>query len=97
MARDWVARTTQHSFIEPALHNDSSIGDPPTAIFGKGLFDLVSSAKKTLGITICTCGRHSGGHMHPETIDAMDYLYAHHAGPGHVHLLLLSHDRIRRT
>ena len=77
MARDWVARTTQHSFIEPALHNDSSIGDPPTAIFGKGLFDLVSSAKKTLGITICTCGRHSGGHMHPETLDAMDYLYAH--------------------
>src|SRR5262249_60246665 len=24
-----------------------------------------------------TCGRHAGGHMHPETIDAMDYLYAH--------------------
>jgi hypothetical protein len=77
MARDWVARTTQHSFIEPALHNDSSIGNPPTAIFGKGLFDLVFSAKKTLGISICTCGRHSGGHMHPETLDAMDYLYAH--------------------
>jgi hypothetical protein len=79
MARDWVARTTQHSFIEPALHNDSSIGDPPTAIFGKGLFNLVAGAKKTLGITICTCGRHSGGHMHPETLDAMDYLYAHDA------------------
>jgi hypothetical protein len=77
MARDWVARTTQHSFIEPALHNDSSIGDPPTAIYGKGLFNLVSGARKTLGITICTCGRHSGGHMHPETLDAMDYLYAH--------------------
>ena len=77
MAKDWVERTTQHSFIEPALHNDSSIGDPPTAIFGKGLFNLVSGAKKTLGITICTCGRHSGGHMHPETLDAMDYLYAH--------------------
>jgi hypothetical protein len=77
MARDWVARTTQHSFIEPALHNDSSIGDPPTAIFGKGLFNLVANASKTLGITICTCGRHSGGHMHPETLDAMDYLYAH--------------------
>ena len=77
MARDWVKRTTQHSFIEPALHNDSSLGDPPTAIYGKGLFNLVSGAKKTLGITICTCGRHSGGHMHPETLDAMDYLYAH--------------------
>ena len=65
MARDWVKPTTQHSFIEPALHNDSSIGDPPTAIYGKGLFNLVSGAKKTLGITICTCGRHSGGHHAP--------------------------------
>jgi hypothetical protein len=77
MAKDWVGRTTQHSFIEPALHNDSSIGDPPIAIHGKGLFNLVQGAKKSLGITICTCGRHSGGHMHPETLDAMDYLYAH--------------------
>ena len=75
MARDWVERTTKNSFIEPALHNDSSIGDPPTAIFGKGLFEHVSNAGKTLGIRICTCGRHAGGHMHPETIDAMDYLY----------------------
>ena len=77
MARDWVDRTTQHSFIEPALHNDSSIGDPPTAIFGKGLFEHVAQAGKSLGITVCTCGRHAGGHMHPETLDAMDYLYAH--------------------
>ena len=77
MARDWVGRTTQHSFIEPALHNDSSIGgDPPTAIRGKGLFNLVSGARKSLGISFCTCGRHEGGHMHPETLDAMDYLYA---------------------
>jgi hypothetical protein len=76
MARDWVERTTQHSFIEPALHNDSSIGDPPTAVFGKGLFEHVFNAGKNLGISICTCGRHAGGHMHPETIDAMDYLYA---------------------
>lgn len=76
MAKDWVERTTQHSFIEPALHNDSSIGDPPTAIFGKGLFEHVFNAGKNLGIRVCTCGRHAGGHMHPETIDAMDYLYA---------------------
>lgn len=75
MARDWVDRTTRHSFIEPALHNDSSIGDPPTAILGKGLFEHVSNAGRNLGIRICTCGRHAGGHMHPETIDAMDYLY----------------------
>ena len=66
----------QHSFIEPALHNDSSIGDPPTAIFGKGLFEHVAKAGRTSASRICTCGRHAGGHMHPETIDAMDYLYA---------------------
>ena len=36
MAADWVARTSRHDFIEPALHNDSSIGDPPTAIHGRG-------------------------------------------------------------
>lgn len=77
MARDWVQRTTQHSFIEPALHNDTSIGIPPTAIFGQGLFNLVTDARKTLGISFCTCGRHEGGHLHPETLDAMDYLYAH--------------------
>lgn len=76
MAAEWVQRTSQHGFIEPALHNDSSIGDPPEAIFGKGLFTHVSNASRNLGIRICTCGRHAGGHMHPETIDAMDYLYA---------------------
>ncbi|MGK2952383.1 MAG: hypothetical protein ACSLEZ_08370 [Thiobacillus sp.] len=76
MASAWVARTTRNSFIEPALHNDSSIGDPPEAIRGKGLFTHVINAEKSLGFTVCTCGRHAGGHMHPETIDAMDYLYA---------------------
>jgi len=76
MAVDWVRRTTKNSFIEPALHNDSSIGDPPTAVFGKGLFTHVINAEKSLGFTVCTCGRHAGGHLHPETIDAMDYLYA---------------------
>ena len=79
MARDWVERATQNSFIEPALHNDSSIGDPPSAIHGKGLFTHIVDAEKNLGFTVCTCGRHAGGHMHPETIDAMDYLYTHHA------------------
>jgi len=77
MARDWVARTTRHSFIEPALHNDSSIGDPPTAIRGTGLYEHVRNATRNLGFPVDTCGRHAGGHMHPETIDAMDYLYAH--------------------
>lgn len=79
MARDWVERATRNSFIEPALHNDSSIGDPPTAIRGKGLFTHILNAEKSLGFTVCTCGRHAGGHMHPETIDAMDYLYTQQA------------------
>ena len=77
MAAEWVARTSRHRFIEPALHNDSSIGDPPTAIHGTGLYEHVRNATKNLGFAIYTCGRHAGGHMHPETIDAMDYLYAH--------------------
>src|SRR6185503_17583806 len=29
-----------------------------------------------LGFPVYTGGRHAGGHMHPETLDAMDYLYA---------------------
>jgi hypothetical protein len=77
MAADWVARTRRYDFIEPALHNDSSIGDPPTAIFGTGLHDHVRRATERLGFPVYTCGRHAGGHMHPETLDAMDYLYAH--------------------
>jgi hypothetical protein len=77
MAQEWVTRTTRHSFIEPALHNDSSIGDPPTAIHGRGLYEHVRNGARNLGFPVDTCGRHAGGHMHPETIDAMDYLYAH--------------------
>ncbi len=76
MATRWVQRASEYGFIEPALHNDSSIGDPPSAIYGKGFFRHVDDARRSLGIRICTCGRHAGGHMHPETIDAMDYLYA---------------------
>ena len=37
MARDWLARTSHNSFIEQALHNDSSIGDPPSAVVRQGL------------------------------------------------------------
>jgi hypothetical protein len=76
MAAEWVERTSHHDFIEPALHNDSSIGDPPTAIHGTGLLDHVRGATERLGFPVYTCGRHAGGHMHPETLDAMDYLYA---------------------
>jgi hypothetical protein len=77
MAAEWVERTSRHDFIEPALHNDSSIGDPPIAIHGTGLHDHVRGATERLGFPVYTCGRHAGGHMHPETLDAMDYLYAH--------------------
>src|SRR5215471_15423002 len=77
MAKEWVTRTSRPGFIEPALHNDSSIGDPPTAIHGRGLYEHVRNAERNLGFPVDTCGRHAGGHMHPETIDAMDYLYAH--------------------
>ncbi len=77
MAAEWVERTSRHDFIEPALHNDSSIGDPPTAIHGTGLHEHVRRATERLGFPVYTCGRHAGGHMHPETLDAMDYLYAH--------------------
>ena len=77
MAKEWVARTSRPGFIEPALHNDSSIGDPPTAIHGRGLYEHVRNAERNLGFPVDTCGRHAGGHMHPETIDAMDYLYDH--------------------
>ena len=77
MAREWMARTSAHAFIEPALHNDSSIGDPPAAVHGAGLFEHVKNASRNLGMEVYTCGRHAGGHMHPETLDAMDYLYAH--------------------
>jgi hypothetical protein len=75
-ARQWVKRTKGYSFIEQALHNDSAGGDPPTGVHGTGLFDLVRSAAENLNFPIHTCGRHGAGHMHPETIDAMDYLYA---------------------
>ena len=98
MTAEWLARTTRYSFIEPALHNDSALGDPPAAVHGVGLYEHVRNAGEKLGIAVHTCGRHAGGHMHPETIDAMDYLYAHDDRIlGHVHFLLLPHDRVRRA
>ena len=43
----------------------------------RGSYEHVRNAARNLGFPVYTCGRHAGGHMHPETIDAMDYLYAH--------------------
>jgi hypothetical protein len=76
-AKAWVKRVSKNNFIEPALHNDSKEGDPPTGVYGTHLHELVVRAEKNLGFPVYTCGRHGGGHMHPETLDAMDYLYAH--------------------
>lgn len=76
-AREWVRRTSTHSFIEPALHNESAEGDPPSQTYGTGLYDHVRDAGSHLGISINSCGRHGMTHLHPETIDAMDYLYEH--------------------
>jgi hypothetical protein len=76
-AARWVERVSSNNFIEPALHNDSKEGDPPTGVYGTHLHELVTRAEENLGFPVYTCGRHGGGHMHPETLDAMDYLYAH--------------------
>ena len=58
MATDWIKRTIEHSFIDPALHNESSISDPSTARYGTGLFEHVRYAAKNLGFSVCPCGRH---------------------------------------
>ncbi|MCA1647118.1 MAG: hypothetical protein LC797_17210, partial [Chloroflexi bacterium] len=76
-AQAWITRVSEFEFLEAALHNDSQWGDPPVAVYGTGLFDHVRSARQHLGFPIHTAGRHAGGHMHPETLDAMDYLYEH--------------------
>ena len=72
----WVERTSGCNFIEQALHNDSKAGDPATGAIGKNLHAFVERAEKNLGFPVLTGGRHGGGHLHPETLDAMDYLYA---------------------
>jgi hypothetical protein len=72
----WVERTSKNNFIEQALHNDSKSGDPATGAMGTNLHAFVERAEKNLGFPVYTGGRHGGGHLHPETLDAMDYLYA---------------------
>jgi hypothetical protein len=71
-ARVWADRTDGYDFIERGLHNDSVAGNPPNAVRGQGLRDHVAAAEERLGYPIYTCGRHGGGHLHPETLDAMD-------------------------
>ena len=82
-ARLWAEKAAGFDFIERGLHNDSVAAGPdggePVAIRGKGLYDHVAGAEQRLGFPIYSCGRHGGGHLHPETLDAMDYLYANYA------------------
>ena len=73
----WVREVGKYSFLEVGLHNDSLAGDPPRYLVGTGFLDHVKETEERLGFTVYTCGRHGGGHVHPETLDAMDYLLDH--------------------
>ncbi len=76
-SRLWVREVGKYEFLEAGLHNDSLAGAPPTYLVGKGLYDHVRITEERLGIRVYTCGRHGGAHAHPETLDAMAYLYEH--------------------
>ena len=71
-ADTWVRETSRYDFLETALHNHC-IGYE--WVVGKKLAEHVDQSEKRLGVTLYTLGRHSGHHVHPETLDAMDYLY----------------------
>ena len=96
MARDWVERATRNSFIEPALHNDSSIGDPPTGNPRQGPVHARDQRREEPGLH----GLHlrparrrphaSGDHRR----DGLPVPQPRQRA-GHVHLLLLPHDRVR--
>ena len=73
----WVREVSKYPFLEVGLHNDSLAGDPPRYLVGTGFHDHVRETEQRLGFTVYTCGRHGGGHVHPETLDAMDYLLEH--------------------
>ena len=73
----WVREVRKYPFLEIGLHNDSLAGDPPRYLVGTGFLDHVRETEERLGFTVYTCGRHGGGHVHPETLDAMDYLLEH--------------------
>ena len=92
MAAEWVERTSQQRLHRAGAAQRQLDRRPAHGGVGKGLFEHVEERRDNLGIPICTCGRHAGGHMHPETIDAMDYLYAHdHRRHRRLHVQLLPH------
>ena len=97
MAADWLARTTPAQLhragaAQRQLHRRSAGGHP-----WRRALQARATLRANLGFRVYTCGRHAGGHMHPETIDAMDYLYANEPDHRRLHLQLLPHDRVRRA
>ncbi len=76
-AEIWLQETGKFDFLEAGLHNDSiHAGDPSRYLYGTGIYDHFQSSGRHLGLSFQTGGRHGACHLHPETIDAMDYLYA---------------------
>jgi hypothetical protein len=74
-SKTWVAQAERSNLLEVGLHNDGYAGSPPTYVAGRAMFEHFRDGDRALGITSRTAGRHYGFHRHPETLDAMEYLY----------------------
>ena len=74
-SRTWVAEAGRYNFLEVGLHNDGYAGSPPAYVAGAAMAEHFLGGDRRLGITSYTAGRHYGFHRHPETLDAMEYLY----------------------
>ncbi|HEX5502532.1 MAG TPA: hypothetical protein VFW96_07900 [Thermomicrobiales bacterium] len=74
-SRTWVAAARRSNLLEVGLHNDGYAGAPPTYVAGRAMYEHFRDGDRALGITSSTAGRHYGFHRHPETLDAMEYLY----------------------
>jgi hypothetical protein len=76
-SQTWIDEARRSNLIEIGLHNDGYAGDPPTYVAGTAMCEHFLEGDRRLGITSATAGRHYGFHLHPETLDAMEYLYDH--------------------
>lgn len=74
-SKTWAEEAGRTNLMEVGLHNDGCTGSPPTYVAGRALCDHIVEGDRRLGITSATVGRHYGFHRHPETLDAMEYLY----------------------
>jgi hypothetical protein len=79
-SQTWIAACRQSNLIEVGLHNDGFTGQPPIYVAGREMYEHFRDGDQRLGIESRTAGRHYGFHRHPETLDAMDYLYDHSPG-----------------